>query len=488
MALASDDAGYNAFLSFLGTPTPTSVAKESLQDKNPVITEDMASIVADSQHEPGDASAISRCTRYPPGPNESYLSKVPEPELHGPSFSDHYSLKATSSTVKFHSGHVHVHSQTDSQYILEERMALKDGVAIDGSGQFQCNVSVKRSDTSSRGESILRALYSAIAIFVGATVFIYAVGLVLFLISDLALELQEWDATKLFPFFGVFFALPILFDGLTYFLVLTTGFVVDVFSGHPLLRLYGFGSVEINWASFLAFCGIPLFTLIGSLMAQSQRFHEITLISSFISVGIFLLIFAKATCALLVQSSLDLVQEFEGREMSFFEKIKSAVWISARSRLSGKQQDLRTYNSEDFSLKEQSSTKASESEIYLSTGKLWLKLTQLPCVRYMFERLEVPPRRWTQHEMSGALPYFTRYSWGLEKVFCRAENRSAVVVIGGPSAITSKQARSSSICIVLGNTVFVLMLAAVLMWFQVSTVVMLIITALFAVYRCQKLR
>ena len=491
MESASDHDGYNA-LSYIGAPA-SDIEKRSLHaDENSATIEDEISIVADSQHElHGNAAADAGAIDTPAESSRSDISRR-MPELYTPTFSDHYSLKAASSTVKFHSGNIHVHSQTDSQYILEERVALIDengGGNTDGSNQFQYNISVKRSDTSSHGESVVRALYSAIAIFVGATVFIYAIGLVLFLISDVALELQEWDATKLFPFFGVLFALPTLFGGLTYFLVLTTGFVVDVFSGHPLLHLFGWGSVQTNWASFLAFGGVPLFTLIGSLFAQSRRVLEVTLISSFISACILLLLFAKAVCALLIQSSLDLVQEYEGRKMSSFEKLKSAVWISARSRLSGKQQDLRTYGSEEYCLIKQCSTEESEeSDIYMSTGRLWLKLTQLPFLSCMFERLEVPQRRWTHCEISGALPFLTKYSWGLESVFCRVQSRSAVAVIGGSSAITSRQATSSSICFVLGNTVSVLLLAAALVWFQVTAWVILVITGLFAAYRCQMMR
>ena len=477
--------GYKAFLGDL--EAPASVSEKSLHEKNSATIEYELSVVTDSQHEHGKAEAneIDSTT----GSNKSYLSGE-LPELHRPTFSDHFSLKAISSTVKFHSGNIHVHNQSSSQYILEEHVALTNdgGAAADMSDQFECNISVKRSDTSSHGESIVRALYTAIATFVGATIFIYAIGLVLFLISDVALDLQEWNATKIFPFLGVLTALPTIFGGLTFFLVLTTGFVADVFSGHPLLHLFNWGSVQTNWASFLAFGGVPLFTLIGLLMAQSMRVLEITLVSSFISVFIFLLVFAKTVCVLLVQSSLDLIQELEGCEKTSFEKLKSAIWTSARSRLSGKQQDLRTYSSEGFCLIKQCPTMTSDSDIYMSTGRMWLKLTQLPFLSCMFEELDVPQRRWTQSEVSGVMPFFTKHSWGLESVFCRVDNRSLVAVVGGPSAITSKQAISSLVCSILGNSVFILLLAAVLVWVQVSTVAIIVITALFTVYRCQKMR
>ena len=57
MALASDDVGYNAFLSSPGTPTPTSVAKKSLHDKNPVTTENQASMMQSEELHSGDLFA-----------------------------------------------------------------------------------------------------------------------------------------------------------------------------------------------------------------------------------------------------------------------------------------------------------------------------------------------------------------------------------------------------------------------------------------------
>lgn len=406
------------------------------------------------------------------------------PGSYGPTFADHYSLRSPSSTVKFRSSNMHIHNQTTSQFLLEERF-----VGGESNNEIHSIVTVKRSDNSSHGESVVRALYSAIAVFMGAVFFIFAIGLVLFLLSDLVEQLNDWDVTKVFPIFGTIFAVPILVDGLTYLLVLTTGFVVDVFSGNPLLNSFGCGSVITNWASFLAFGGVPMFVLIGSLMARSQRVVEITLISSFASVGLFFLVFTKTVCMLLVKSSLDLIQELEGRDnMSLFQKVKSAVWFSAQSRLSGKQRELHIYSSNDFALRQFSTSKPSHSHVYMTRGKLWLRMTQLPIMSCLFETLEHPQRRWTQCEISGALPFITRYSWGLESVFCRSRDRDGVVVVGGPSAMTNRQALSSAICYFLGITIYILLLAGITIWLQLPSVVAIVIIAISLVFAFGKLR
>jgi hypothetical protein len=400
-------------------------------------------------------------------------------DLERMSFVDHFSLKSSSSTVKFRSGNIHIHHQSGSQFMLEEYNVVE--TESDGRNS-QLRIVVKRSDSSSHGEAAVRALYSAIAVFMGACIFIFSIGLLLFLFADLATQLAAWDSSKIFVFFGTLLAVPILVDGLTYLLVLTTGFVVDVFNGHPLLQSFGWGSVTTSWISFLAFGAVPLFAFIGSLMIRRERILDVTLISSFVSVGLFFLFFIEKSCRLLVGSSLDLVEEFGGHKMSLFQKIKMTVWICARSKLSGKQQDLHVYESSTFDLKDTSSSKTSH--IYASRGKLWLRMTQM--MGCLVQTLDVPQRRWTQSEVSGALPFLTKYSWNLEHVFCRSRMQDSIVVTGGRSALTNKQALSSSVCYFLGILIYILMVCGVLVWLQLPTVLTVVITALCFVYLLSK--
>ena len=159
--------------------------------------------------------------------------------------------------------------------------------------------------------------------------------------------------------------------------------------------------------------------------------------------------------------------------MSLFQKIKMTVWICARSKLSGKQQDLHVYESSTFDLKDTSSSKTSH--IYASRGKLWLRMTQM--MGCLVQTLDVPQRRWTQSEVSGALPFLTKYSWNLEHVFCRSRMQDSIVVTGGRSALTNKQALSSSVCYFLGILIYILMVCGVLVWLQLPTVLTVVITA-----------
>jgi hypothetical protein len=124
---------------------------------------------------------------------------------------DHYSLPTPSSTVRFRSAHVHIYDSQGSQLIMEERVTRKkvagnsatdyDGAAVrenwdmrDDDMPEQSNtttVTVKRVGNSSPELLFLRGLYSAIAFFMAAFLFIFAVGLLLFLISDIANQARE---------------------------------------------------------------------------------------------------------------------------------------------------------------------------------------------------------------------------------------------------------------------------------------------------------
>ena len=106
---------------------------------------------------------------------------------------DHYSLPTPSSTVRFRSTNVHVYDSQGSQLIMEERLTTKNAgsgktssLLSEGEVDTTTNVTLKRVVYSSPEMLFLRGLYSVIAFFKGSFLFIFAIGLLLFIISDLA--------------------------------------------------------------------------------------------------------------------------------------------------------------------------------------------------------------------------------------------------------------------------------------------------------------
>ena len=445
-------------------------------------------------------------------------------DMSRPKILDHYSLPSSSSSINFRSSIMHIYNKSGSQIMLEERVTSKMGVAqammlaaadggreddfkgteqswADGDGDkatstavrdknnFQVNITVKESLSTTPGQFLLRALYSSIAIFIGGFVFILAVGLLLFVISDLAFQATHTTEKRVFALFGTILSIPVLFNGLCYILVLITGFVVDMFSGNPLLLAIGLGTVVTNWVSFAAFIGVPVVSLIASLMARRQDFFQIFLITSVASVGLFFVIFALALGYLQFSATIHLVQELDGRRgMSRITRIKCAVLACARSYLSGKKENLYIYECNEYDLKNVSAITSEESMVYMSHGVLWLKFTQLPFLKCFFEELDVPERRWTRDEVDGVAPFLTKYSWSLVGVFCRARDRNTVTVVGGPASITPNQVWSNTICYFLGIMIYVLLTAAILVWFQAPATLTAVILALYIAYWVGKVK
>ena len=187
---------------------------------------------------------------------------------------DHYSLPTPSSTVRFRAAQVHVYDSQGSQLIMEERLTTKNNTAVGkntslslhGNGEqtnTTTNVTVKRVMNSSPGMHFLRGLYSVIAFLKGAFFFIFAVGLLLFLVSDLAHQAKEMvvhgsNAGKLcrvsrmltfellnthsihvyllgldiiYPLLATMISIGVFLHGLTQLMTLVTSFVLDVFAG-----------------------------------------------------------------------------------------------------------------------------------------------------------------------------------------------------------------------------------------------------------------
>ena len=125
---------------------------------------------------------------------------------------------------------------------------------------------------------------------------------------------------------------------------------------------------------------------------------------------------------------------------------------------------------------------------YMTRGRLYLRLTQLRILSRIFETLEFPQRRFTQDEINGNLTFNTKNSWSLEGTFCRLRNQSYVTVVGGEAAITHKQALSSTICYFLGIIMYVLLVAAILVWVRAPPVIVIVILALYIAHWVRKIR
>eukprot|EP00577_Skeletonema_sp_RCC1716_P002630 CAMPEP_0113383242 /NCGR_PEP_ID=MMETSP0013_2-20120614/6257_1 /TAXON_ID=2843 ORGANISM="Skeletonema costatum, Strain 1716" /NCGR_SAMPLE_ID=MMETSP0013_2 /ASSEMBLY_ACC=CAM_ASM_000158 /LENGTH=962 /DNA_ID=CAMNT_0000265775 /DNA_START=207 /DNA_END=3095 /DNA_ORIENTATION=- /assembly_acc=CAM_ASM_000158 len=424
---------------------------------------------------------------------------------HHPRVLDHYSLPTPSSTVRFRSAHVHVYDSQGSQLILEERLTTRNtaqgkasSLSLHENGEqtnTTANVTVKRVMNSSPELLFLRGIYSAIAFFKGAFLFIFAVGLLLFLVSDLANQAKviifngTGDNKDLaFPLIGTILSIPVFLHGLTQLMTLITSFVTDVFAGSPLLNSFGCGVVLTNWIKFTFFIGIPALTFVGLLLSGSQDFLPITLITTFVSVTFLFFCFSVNVVCLRVSSCLYLVKEiYEREDMTTTERLKYTILTAEESTLSGKVHKNYIYDSNVYDLKRLDSNSmigggnGKALYLYSSHGQWYIKFTQL-MPRGLFTTLDLPMRCWTQAEIDFNIPFYTKSSWSLESVFCRRKNESHIAMVSGPSALTPKQSFSSLLCYFFGVVFYILLVTGLMVFAQVSATVIAAVVCLFVAY------
>ncbi|KAL7544460.1 hypothetical protein ACHAWF_007839 [Thalassiosira exigua] len=448
---------------------------------------------------------------------------------HHPRVLDHYSLPTPSSAVKFRSTHVHVYDSQGSQLIVEERVAstnnttatsnrkavvgmnaTEDDATLDENivttadrweqqtNTATSNITVKRVINSSPELLFLRGLYSAIAFFMGAFVFIFAVGLMLFLISDIANQAREIivydmsdDEDIVFPLIGTILAIPVFLHGLTQVMTLVTSFVADVFAGSPLLHSFGWGIVLTNWVKFIFFIGIPATTLVVTALSGSQEFFSLTLVTTFVSVTILFAVFSVNVIRFRVSSCLYLVKELYERQhdMSLAEQLKYTILTAMQSILAGKMHNNYIYKSNVYDLKRLDSNSMANDDgsnktpyLYSSHGQWYIKFTQL-MPRRLFVTLDAPMRCWTLAEIGfNTIPFYTRSSWSLESVFCRAKRESHIAVLSGPSGVTLTQTYSSLVCYFFGVVFYILLVAGLFVFVQAPSTAISIIVGLFIAY------
>eukprot|EP00956_Cyclotella_meneghiniana_P025014 scaffold51297_cov52-Cyclotella_meneghiniana.AAC.5 len=392
--MADKDEGYDEFLRILAAAPPTIVdsQEKAVMENEESSKETCAGLTSDDDH--GSSPPPSRLSN-----NQTRLL-------------DHYSLPTPSSTMRFRSANVHVYDSQGSQLILEERLTTRNNSASNNSDE---TASLGLPNDDGKQEHANISTSSTVTNVTGGVIFIFAVGLLLFLVSDLA----EQSRAVLYG--------------------------VGDKTGTPLLYSFGYGVVLTSWMKFVFFVGIPAITLVSLLLSGNQEFYSVTL------------------------------KELYNRlDMTNAERFKYTILTAEKSMLSGKISKNYIYVSDIYDLKRLESNSAagggSDRELYLysTNGLAYIKLTQL-MPRGLFITLDLPERCWTQGEVDFNIPIFTKNSWSLESVFCRTKNGNNIAMLSGPSALMPTQTFSSLVCYFFGAVFYILLVAGLLVFAQVST-------------------
>ena len=173
--------------------------------------------------------------------------------------------------------------------------------------------------------------------------------------------------------------------------------------------------------------------------------------------------------------------------MTNAERFKCAMLTAEESMLSGKIHKNYIYLSNVYDLKSLESNDSagsrSDRELYLysSNGQWYIKFTQL-MPKGLFTTLDLPVRSWTQAEIDFNIPFYTEKSWSLESTFCRPKYENLIAVLSGPSALMPTQTFSSLVCYFFGAVFYILLVAGLLVFAKVSSIVIAVAVSLCVAY------
>lgn len=162
---------------------------------------------------------------------------------------------------------------------------------------------------------------------------------------------------------------------------------------------------------------------------------------------------------------------WKARVTYWLKKAGEASVRTTRFRLKGthvyyKKVDER-YTISDVSDKVASCTKciskdlASESPYSFLANRAW---------NPFYDQVDPPERIHTLDEIMGNTSFVTRYSWSLEKLFCRGSGiRGSIPITRGDSSITVPEINSNIFCHVLGKIFILLLIISLLIWFDIPS-------------------
>ena len=368
----------------------------------------------------------------------------------------------------------------NGQLILEESKGTKK----------KNKVVIRNVNDKSYALNLLRAAYGLIAVFMGGFLFIFGLGILLFLFIDLGTELglssTEGQGMDVGAFFLTLLSVPLFVYSLAMVMTLATKFVIDTFNGHPFLISFGFGRVATEWLAFVMYLGIPASIFIITLFMGSPNFWEISIMGWFGCVLGFWLFFSACFMYFEVFACLHIMAEEEGADThdltprQWLHLASEAVIKTMRYRLSGTHTTYRKkYLDEDIAnmvpkeaedvMNRCIKCRNSCSEDFFAEGaySYFANKTWNRCFDHSLAT-ENRECRTVQEEMSTSV-YVTRYSWSLEKLFLRGGGiNSSIPVTSGPARLTQKQINSNLACVVIGNAILALLLIGLTVWFDLS--------------------
>jgi len=363
-------------------------------------------------------------------------------------FEDHFSLMYPSSSVRFRGSNVRIYEQRTTQVRLEEK---PDDVVL-----------VKRiKNDVTIGLNFLRFAYTIVCLFFCCFLFIFCFQVLLFLFMDLVAELGIVQNLSIDvpAFLGTLFATPVFVMGLASAMTMAGTFLVDTWQGHTFLRsmLQWETTVLTEWIAFAVFLGVPMCTMIGTLMAQRDDWWEVTSLTWFYCVFAYYCCFVIAVIYYEIDSAVFILRKLNP-DSNWKVLFRRAVMTRQNFQFSGVKRTVRMVNKQ-----------SEDQTVGRERVDLYSRITRMSCCRLLFKTLDTPQQLRSTSDMLGESRFVTAHTWSLEKIFCWNHNAQTIAVVKGPFALHVSQMRSSFICAILGNLLIFLVLLAAVVWVGGST-------------------
>ena len=273
-------------------------------------------------------------------------------------------------------------------------------------------------------------------------------------------------------------------------MVIAMAFINDVWTGHTLIKLFFFqnryGNVLVDWICFLFFIELPLLVMCITLFARLQRWWQITMLFWYSCVSVSFAVFCINVVFFEVQGAMNFLSkrsDLQGKQ--FLDVVKECILVRQRASYSG----YRTikYLSRSTFLYASHEHTISPIEEWSRQEHIgwWTRITllsrlsqgddannnatdvQLLQGRFsipVFSTLNPPQAVYTIDDVQEHLPYVTKHTWSLERLFFRPRNSRYVTIVGGPGALTDKQMKSSLACSLIGVITLYLLFIGALIW------------------------
>lgn len=413
-----------------------------------------------------------------------------------PNFVDHFSLRQPSSTIKFRGARVHVYETSDEQILLEDRRSSGDFFGDDYDGDKRHprrhNITVKRVSLSNFGVFILRMAYVVVSLFIFGLCLAFSFQIILSLFIQVAAGVNEsissnWDFFN-FQLLGVLLSTPVFLFGFSSLMVLATTFVSEAWTGGHLIRaVIGAPSLVKEVLFFVAFILVPALTFIIALLIDSKNPWKVTCAAWVISVLLLFCSFAFAIVWCEIVACFRLLsihyEDDEGGKPSFFSSVKRSILLIQRQRFAGRQSEQ--YLVTDDCVPPDGGFTFSDNHKPTDVKKgIYARITQLGFLSWFFDTVDPPTRLYSMEEVQDVMPFFTKYSWSLESVFCTGSRRRKIIAAKGPAALKPEQIMSSFACNVIGTSIIILTGVSYLLWVQRQNIRMILTFGILCIVIC----